>query len=453
MLVSDFFQIDPDLIRRFGYYDASYRVYPEIRYFTEAFDSHAYSTWLGHHKTGRFCRTSSLYIHLPFDLSLRYYCYLNQIKSADEDSAKKYCRYLLREIELQGQLFKDAPIVEQLYFGGAPVLFNHAQLNSIIRTIDQNFNLMKDGKYCIEIDSRQISKHFVPALREMGFNFIVIVVQDFDQHMHRSARNSQIKNKALLAIRDAHHSGFKTIRIELFYGLPNQDLEDFAYIVEKIIAADPHQINLLSYHHQSSQPKLQKSINLKDSPSENLKCEMLLFAHANLTDAGYIYIGMGLFVKSEDPLVNAKRQGSRHYGMQGYSLYPENCCVGLGISSVGCTGPMLNQNTYNLRDYCSKLERNILPVWRGIELNSDDLMRRSVIQALISHSVLSIESVETFFPIDFKNYFSKELTELAAYARAGLIALNDDEIVVTPKGQLLISNICAVFDNYLRTSH
>lgn len=452
MLVSDYFQIDSDLIRHFGYYDASYRVYPEIRYFTEAFDTHAYSTWLSHHKTARFCRTSSLYIHLPFDLSPRYYCHLNQIKFADKDSAKKYCEYLLREIELQGQLFKDAPMVEQLYFGDAPVLFNHAQLDSIIHTIGQNFNLMKDGKFCIEIDSRQISKHFLPALREMGFNFIVIVVQDFDRSMHRSIRNTQIENKALHAIRDAYHSGFKTIRIELFYGLPKQDLEDFAYIVERIIAANPHQINLLSYHHHFSQLKSPKNINSKESQSEDLKCEMLLFAITNLTDAGYIYIGMGLFVKGGDPLVTAKRQGSRHYGLQGYSVYPENCCVGLGLSSVGSTGPILNQNTNNLRDYCSKLEHNILPVWRGIELNSDDLMRRSVIQALINHSVLSIESVETFFPIDFENYFSKELTELAAYARSGLINLNDDEIVVTPKGQLLISNICAVFDKYLRTS-
>ena len=87
----------------------------------------------------------------------------------------------------------------------------------------------------------------------------------------------------------------------------------------------------------------------------------------------------------------------------------------------------------------------------GIQLSADDLMRRSVIHALICHQVLSFESVETFFPIEFKRYFAAELTELARYAAAGLVDLSDDEIVVTPMGQLLIDSVCGVFDKYLRT--
>jgi len=73
-------------------------------------------------------------------------------------------------------------------------------------------------------------------------------------------------------------------------------------------------------------------------------------------------------------------------------------------------------------------------------------------QALICHSVLSFDSVETFFPIEFKHYFATELTELLAYEHAGLITLDDEEITVTPKGQLLINSICKVFDKYLRAN-
>jgi len=86
---------------------------------------------------------------------------------------------------------------------------------------------------------------------------------------------------------------------------------------------------------------------------------------------------------------------------------------------------------------------------RGIELSADDLIRRSVMQALICHSILSFESVETYFPIEFKDYFSAELAELLVYEQAGLVTLDDQEIAVTPKGQLLISGICRVFDKYL----
>lgn len=72
--------------------------------------------------------------------------------------------------------------------------------------------------------------------------------------------------------------------------------------------------------------------------------------------------------------------------------------------------------------------------------------------ALICHAVISHESVETFFPIEFKRYFAVELAELRSFEQAGLVNLDHDEIVVTQQGQLLINSICKVFDKYLRAN-
>ncbi len=452
MLVSDFFETYSDLIRRFGCNDADYRLYPEIRYFVEAFDANAYSAWLSHYKTRRFCRSLTVNVHIPFRHSLHFYCHFDQMACNDSDSIKKYHDYLLREITLYSQLLKDPPIVEQVYVGGAPNYLSDNQLNSVLHEIQKKFTLMKGGKLCIEMDSRQVTKSSLQALREMGFNCAVIGVQDFDQGIQQPLHDSLIEANTLCAIRNAHQAGFKTIKIELFYGLPKQNLEKFAYILEKIIAANPDQINLLNYFHRLDKFKQQRNISLNDLPSKEVRLEMRLFAMIRLTNVGYVYIGMGLFARHSDPLVVAKHQGRLQYGLQGYSTSSDSCCIALGISGVGNIGPMLNQNACDLMSYYSKLERNMLPIMRCITLSGDDLIRRSVMQALICHSVLSIESVETFFPIDFKNYFAMELAELVTYAQAELITLDDEQIVVTPKGWLLINNICGVFDKYLRTS-
>ena len=85
-----------------------------------------------------------------------------------------------------------------------------------------------------------------------------------------------------------------------------------------------------------------------------------------------------------------------------------------------------------------------------MELTKDDLVRRAVIQALACHFRLSIESIESSYLVDFADYFSGELEDLLHLQEDGLVELQPDWIVVTPKGRLLVRAVCMVFDRYLR---
>lgn len=443
--------IDLQLIRRFGDYAADYRLYPESDYFVEAFDVHAYLAWLDNRKSGYFRRPLSLYVHIPFCHALCSYCNFHQIVAHDANSIDTYLHYLLHEIKLQGQLFKDDPKVEQVYFGGGtPTYLDDAQLSKIIAGIQQNFNLVNEGEFCIEVDPRQFQLRSMRALRDMGFNCAIIGVQDFDRQVQQSIQRLQSAEMTLHAIQSAQQAGFQSIRIELNYGLPKQDLQKFTHTLEQIIAVNPNRIKLRNYRHLPEKFKSQRGIDPTDLPNESVNFEMRLLAIVRLTEAGYAHIGMNLFAKLDDPLVHAQRQGRLHYGLQGYSIYPDCDHVALGLSGIGSIGPTLNQNYCDISQYYEKLEQNTLPIMRGLELNADDLIRRSVMHALICHSVISYESVEAFFPIDFKQYFATELAELRSYEQAGLIILDRDEIAVTPSGQLLINSICKVFDKYLR---
>jgi oxygen-independent coproporphyrinogen-3 oxidase len=60
------------------------------------------------------------------------------------------------------------------------------------------------------------------------------------------------------------------------------------------------------------------------------------------------------------------------------------------------------------------------------------------------------ESIEIAHLIDFDRYFGPELLELRELERFGLLELGECSINVTPKGRMLIRNICMVFDKYLR---
>ncbi|HSQ04970.1 MAG TPA: coproporphyrinogen III oxidase, partial [Burkholderiales bacterium] len=178
--------------------------------------------------------------------------------------------------------------------------------------------------------------------------------------------------------------------------------------------------------------------------------KLLGLATQRLAEAGYVYIGMDHFAKPNDALAVAQRQGRLHRNFQGYSTHAECDLVPLGVTSIGAIGPTYMQNQRDLDDYYDCLDRGVLPIMRGLELTADDLLRRAVIQALMCHFAISKESIEIAYLIEFDRYFATELAELRDLERAGLLELDSRWITVTPKGRMLIRNVCMVFDRYLR---
>ncbi len=180
------------------------------------------------------------------------------------------------------------------------------------------------------------------------------------------------------------------------------------------------------------------------------KLQILTLAIGSLTRAGYLYIGMDHFAKPDDELAVAQRQGRLQRNFQGYSTHPECDLLALGVSAIGRVGPTYYQNMKTLEEYYAALDAGRLPVKRGLVLTKDDLVRRAVIQALACHFRLSIESIQSSYLVDFADYFSTEIEDLRRLQDDGLVELQPDWIVVTPKGRLLVRAVCMVFDRYLR---
>ena len=184
-------------------------------------------------------------------------------------------------------------------------------------------------------------------------------------------------------------------------------------------------------------------------PDSDTKLRMLQLCIERLTAAGYVYIGMDHFARPDDDLAVAQMQGRLHRNFQGYSTHADTDLVSCGVSAISAVGATYSQNVKTLDAYYDALDRNELPVARGIRLSMDDVLRRSVIQKLMCQFELSIAAIEQAFPIAFHTYFERELAQLAELERDGLVEIDPDWITVTLKGRLLIRNVCMVFDRYL----
>ena len=132
------------------------------------------------------------------------------------------------------------------------------------------------------------------------------------------------------------------------------------------------------------------------------------------------------------------------------STKPDCDLIALGISAIGKVGATYVQNVKTLDQYYERLDVHALPVMRGIALDGDDVLRRSVIQSLMCDFELEIGAIEAAYDIRFAEYFGPELAALQPLARDGLVTIGEDAIAVTPRGRLLVRTIAMRFDRHLR---
>jgi oxygen-independent coproporphyrinogen-3 oxidase len=235
----------------------------------------------------------------------------------------------------------------------------------------------------------------------------------------------------------------------LIYGLPLQTVDTFSETLDKVLAVSPDRFSIFNYAHMPTRFKTQRQINDADMPSPEVKLDILQMMGTKLIEAGYVYIGMDHFAKPDDALAIAQREGKLYRNFQGYSTHSDCDLVGFGITSIGRVGDAYIQNVKTLDEYEELISQGLLPVFKGVDLDEDDKLRREVITQLICHFELEFSKIEQQFDIVFADYFPSELKNLQIMQTDGLLTVTDQGIQVQTAGRLLIRNICMVFDKYL----
>jgi oxygen-independent coproporphyrinogen-3 oxidase len=442
--------IDPILIRKYDASGPRYTSYPTADRFVEAFGETELRQWLAKRNIGAVSQPLSLYVHLPFCDTVCYYCACNKVVTRDHTRSAKYIKYLERELALLGPLLEGERALGQMHWGGGtPTFLSREEMSTLVDAVERTFERKRNCEYSIEVDPRTAEPGRMAFLAALGFNRVSIGVQDFDPAVQKAVRRVQSEDTTRRVIEEARGAGFRSVNLDLIYGLPRQTLDSFNRTLDKVLLLDPDRIALYSYAHLPKVFKPQRRIVEAELPAAELKLELMTLAIGRLTRAGYLYIGMDHFAKPHDELAVAQKLGQLQRSFQGYSTHMGDL-AGIGLSAIGQIGPTHYQNLKALDDYYAALDAGRLPVARGVELTQDDLVRRAVIQALTCHFRVAIESIELAYLIDFRKYFAEELKDLRRLADDGLVELEPDWVVVTPKGRLLVRTLCMVFDRYLR---
>jgi oxygen-independent coproporphyrinogen-3 oxidase len=445
--------ITPQLLTRFDVPGPRYTSYPTADRFVEAFGEADYVQALQQRQSGTLGKQPplSLYVHIPFCESLCYYCACNKIITQHKERAAQYLRYLRKEVEMHTRHLGRGQAVSQLHLGGGtPTFMSDEELRQLMAMLREHFKFVPGGEYSVEVDPRTVNEARLAVLAELGFNRLSFGVQDFDPEVQKAVHRIQPADQVFALVEASRRLGFESVNVDLIYGLPLQTPESFDRTLAQVKRLRPNRIALYAYAHLPERFKPQRRIHEGDLPPAAAKVAMLSRSLDALTDAGYVYIGMDHFALPDDALAVAKRQGRLHRNFQGYSTQADCDLIALGVSSIGRIGATYSQNAKTMEAYVDLLDQGHLPVVRGLALMRDDLIRRSVIMALMCQGQLQYESINLAWLIDFKTLFARELIQLEAMQEQGLVRLSESGIQVTAMGWFFVRGVAMVFDRYVQ---
>lgn len=443
-------RFDEQLIHKYNRQGPRYTSYPTALEFTpiaEGMEHTILNQW-------DESKPLSLYFHVPFCRHLCYYCGCNKIITKKNSDAGDYLDYLIREVKHKKSLLRGTPIVKQLHLGGGtPTFFSDDELAQLWNFLQSEFQFAADGDYSIEIDPRELRPNTLAVLRKLGFNRLSFGVQDLEEKVQIAVNRVQPEAMIRQVMIDARKLGFRSINIDLIYGLPHQTVASMADTVARIIDIAPDRLSVFNYAHLPERFTAQRRIKAEDLPSPADKLTMFGNTINALTQAGYQYIGIDHFARPDDEMAIAQRSGKLHRNFQGYATLGECDLLGVGVSSISQIGRHILQNHTDLNEYKRMIDDGALPAVKHIESDPKDELRRYVIMNLLCHDRLDFKDVSDRFDIDAKAYFKDELTKLDDMQADGLVSINDTGVQILPKGRILGRSVAMVFDEYLAKKH
>ncbi len=437
---------DQQMLEKYNYSGPRYTSYPTAVEFHEAYTVAEFDMACLQYPE----RPLSLYVHIPFCHKLCYYCGCNKVITRHSHKADEYLDVIEHEIRQRASLLQGRTVTQLHFGGGTPTFLSAPQISRLMDIIRSEFTFSGNAEISIEVDPREIELTMLDHLRSEGFNRLSIGVQDFNKEVQKLVNREQDEQFIFDMVERAKKLGFRSTNLDLIYGLPKQTADSFAQTLKQVLEMRPGRLSVFNYAHMPQLFAAQRKIKDDDLPAPQEKMAILQDTIATLTGEGYQFIGMDHFALPDDELAIAQREGVLHRNFQGYTTQGDCDLVGFGVSAISMIGDSYAQNQKELKKYYAQVDDQRHALWKGVSLDSDDLLRREVIKALICNFSLNKKQIEKQFGIKFDSYFAEDLGLLKTFVDDQLVEVSDTEIKVSLRGRLLIRNICMCFDKYLR---
>lgn len=176
----------------------------------------------------------SLYFHIPFCIKKCPYCHFYSIPFRAE-LVSLFQRSIAMEWHRQLPWLLDQNIVSIYFGGGTPSLLAAGGIAFLLDMIFQSqLSISPNCEITLEANPDRVDFLFLSEIRKLGINRLSLGVQSFDDSSLQNIQRTHTAKKALLAIEDAHQSGFSNISIDLMFDLPHQTIDSWMTTIHRL---------------------------------------------------------------------------------------------------------------------------------------------------------------------------------------------------------------------------
>lgn len=428
--------ISPDFLTRYDVPGPRYTSYPTVPTWTSALTPERYAAVLGASDPGE---PIALYVHIPFCRSMCAYCGCNVVISQQSGRADRYLDTLEKELALVCEALGARRTVRVLHLGGGtPTFLTPAQLTRLDGMLRARFDFLADAERAIEINPVTATFEQLETLAGLGFNRLSMGVQDLDTDVQDAIRRHQTVAETQRLMDYARGVGFKSINLDLIYGLPRQTVRSWTRTVDTVLQLQPSRLAVYSFAFVPQLRPNQRVLNAAEMPAGVPKLDLLRQAYTAFTNAGYVPVGMDHFAAPTDALAVAAREGRVWRNFQGYTPHGAVPTVAVGSSGISDIGGVYAQNKRSLGAWRDAIEAGRLPIARGCTLSADDADRRRIINALMCN-----------LSADLSPEYAPEMLALRPLVLDGLVEIDARHVHVTERGRMFLRNVAMPFDAYL----
>ena len=358
----------------------------------------------------------SLYIHIPFCVRKCLYCDFPSYGGM-ENYYDDYVKRICSEIEKAGEVCSKYKINTVFIGGGTPTVLKSGSLEKIMKTVFDNYNVVKDAEITCEANPGTLDMAKLRDMRAMGINRLSMGLQarqnDILKLLGRIHTAEDFEREFLFARR----AGFENISCDIMFSLPRQTVEDWRETVSWVVSLNPEHISAYSLIIEEGTPFKDMYDNGKITvPDDETDRKMYHMAVDMLEEKGYKRYEISNFAKAGFE--------SRHNSV--YWRTGEYMGFGLGAHSY-FNGRRFH-NTYNLDEYMRSGQFKKYDV----ELLSEkDKMAEFMFMGLRMSEGVSVSEFKRRFGMNIDEIYGKELKEIIS---EGLAFERDNRVILTDYG-------------------
>lgn len=369
---------------------------------------------------------AGIYIHIPFCKKACHYCDFHFSTSLKNKEA--LVDALCSEIGMRHDYLENKKLSTIYFGGGTPSLLTHSELDKIISTIKERFEIIPGAEITLEANPDDLTPEKIKELKASGINRLSIGIQSFfDDDLQRMNR-SHSAQQAVDAVKNAISCGINNISLDLIYGLPNLTKEKWMYNLQQAFQLNVTHLSAYcltieegtAFNHFLHKGK----ITLPTEPETIEQFELLMIEAAR---HDFIHYEISNFCKEG----NQSRHNSSYWTNEHY--------LGIGPSAHSYNGISRQFNVANNIKYIKGISSGIL------DMEIEMLTPANKFNEYVMTRLRTIWGINPAF---ISEQFGKEtlttfLSGAEPYLVSGSLQWQQDNLILTQKGKLLADKIAS----------